>query len=86
MESDLFQLNDWDSRLDLVIKKIPSEIISEKPNVKDLLNSRYMKMKFLQQYKEPSEKSLNTFTTLIRPTENLLNISTLDYGLSQVIT
>lgn len=86
MESDLFQLNDWDSRLDLVIEKIPSEIISGKPNLKDLINSKYMKIKFLQKYKEPSEKSLNTFTTLIRPTESILNTNSFDYGLTQVIT
>ncbi|XP_065217230.1 fatty acid synthase-like [Planococcus citri] len=78
----LYQLPDWNSRLDLVIGLTPPEIKHSKQYQRALMTAGYLRIKAVLDYVGLPENCLKASTTLIRPTEIPLQMAD-DYSLSQ---
>ncbi|XP_065219793.1 fatty acid synthase isoform X2 [Planococcus citri] len=78
----LYQLPDWNSRLDLVIGLTPPEIKHSKRYQRALMTAGYLRIKAVLDYVGLPENCLKASTTLIRPTEISLQMAD-DYSLSQ---
>lgn len=80
---ELYKLKDWNSRLDLVISRTPTEIPHSKRYQRLLVTAGYYRVKALVDQKPVPEGALKALTTLLRPTELTMQLAD-DYGVSKV--
>lgn len=81
----LHSLSSWEERLNYFIQNNSHEVVYSKTYLKQLLNSVYIKIKAILNYKDDPNSRLKTRTMLIRPTEQVSPIVE-DYGISKVIS